>query len=174
MSDSGEISGLEAVLASGRQRFLSFAQRCGAGADAEDVLQDCWLRIRSVDAPVASPEAYIFRVIYNVVRDRRRGERRSADRARAWDEVMSEREADPLAVPAPERALLARESIAAAEERLTALGEPTFSIFVRHRLRGEVQTAIARDLGMGLSTVEKHLRRAYHALLTSGSARDDG
>lgn len=165
MSDSLEISGLEAVLAENRQRFLSFARRCGGGGDCDDVLQECWLRLRNVQGPVSDPESYIHRVIYNIVRDRRRGARRSLLREHAWDAVMTERDADPAEVPEAERALLARELIEAANMRLQELGEPGLSIFIRHRVQGEVQSAIARDLGIGLSTVEKHLRRAYQALL---------
>lgn len=174
MSELGQLSGLQAVLEENRPRFLQFARRCGAGAEADDVIQDCWLRIRRVEGPVGNPEAYIYRTIYNIARDRRRGDRRSIKREQAWDAVMGERDADPAETPAAERALLAREEIIAAQARLVRLGEPALTIFVRHRLRGEVQAAIARDMGLGVSTVEKHLRRAYHALLELRSTPGDG
>jgi RNA polymerase sigma factor (sigma-70 family) len=173
MADPNAESGLEIVLQTNRPKLLSFAARCGAGDDAEDVLQECWMRIRSVDRPIADPWAYIHRIIYNIILDRRRGALRTSNREREWDATMSERDARPGSAPDAERAMLAREAIEAANARLTRLGEPTLTIFIRHRLRGEVQSAIARDLGMGVSTIEKHLRRAYHALLELRDPHDE-
>jgi RNA polymerase sigma factor (sigma-70 family) len=172
MPDAG-MSGLEIVLRDNRPKLLSFAERSGAGNDAEDVLQESWLRIRTIDRPISDPLAYIHRVIYNIILDRRRGARRTSDREREWESTMSEHDTALAVVPDAERAMLARETIHAANARLTRLGEPAITIFIRHRLRGEVQSAIARDLGMGVSTVEKHLRRAYHALLDLRSPHDD-
>ena len=60
---------------------------------------------------------------------------------------------------------MARETLAAVEARLDALGDPAALIFRRHRVDGLTQRRIADELRMGLSTVEKHLRRAYAAIL---------
>lgn len=156
-------SGLEAVFLELRPALIQRALAMGAGADAEDVLQDVWLRMRAVKTPIAQPRAYLYRMVYTVVLDRRRQARRAATRDGAW---IRDQDVDaPRASPTPERSLLAREALQAVETRLAILGEPAATILRRHRLGGEAQKAIAADLGMGLSTVEKHLRRAYAALL---------
>ena len=67
--------------------------------------------------------------------------------------------------PSGERVLIAREQLAAAEAELKALGERTDFVFRRYRIEGASQRAIADELGISLSAVEKHLQKAYRALL---------
>jgi RNA polymerase sigma-70 factor (ECF subfamily) len=137
----------------------------GAGDDADDILQDVWLKLKVARGPVASARAYLYRMVYTAVLDRKRAIRRTAARDGAWTNLSrTYKEGDATPADA-ERALIARETLAQAEARLVALGEPANSIFRRHRLGGDTQRKIADDLGMGLSTVEKHLRKAYAALL---------
>lgn len=160
------VGGLVAVLDANRPRLLAFARRCGAGDDAEDVLQEVWIRVQATRQPVREPLSYLHRAVYNVILDHRRGTLRARNRDTAWHAERAPIADSPLVMmPEAEQAMLAREALAAAQARLDALGEPTRSIFLRHRLRGDPQKMIARELGMGLSTVEKHLRRAYRALL---------
>ncbi|WP_312689103.1 RNA polymerase sigma factor, partial [Brevundimonas nasdae] len=64
-----------------------------------------------------------------------------------------------------ERRLMAVQLLAKVEARLSDLGDPAAAIFRRHRIDGLTQRRIAEEFGMGLSTVEKHLRRAYAAIL---------
>jgi RNA polymerase sigma-70 factor (ECF subfamily) len=44
-------------------------------------------------------------------------------------------------------------------------GERTDHIFRRHRVEGASQKEIAKELGISLSAVEKHLQKAYRALI---------
>lgn len=160
-----EAAGLEAVFLEIRPELLRRARAMGAAADADDVLQDVWLRLRSSQGPIGHPRSYLFRMVYTAVLDRRRAERRAAARDGAWTSVHQPAE-DPAAVAAEaQRGLIARQTLAAVQARIDGLGEPASSIFRRHRIGGETQRRIAEDLGMGLSTVEKHLRRAYAAIL---------
>jgi RNA polymerase sigma-70 factor (ECF subfamily) len=48
---------------------------------------------------------------------------------------------------------------------LRALPERTAFIFRQYRVEGASQKAIADELGISLSAVEKHLQRAYKAVL---------
>ena len=157
-------TGLEAIFAEMRPMLVRRAAAMGASGDAEDVVQDVWLKLRSVDAPVASPHAYLLRMVYTAVLDRRRGARRTAARDAAW--VTPANLAEDRVAPADaERGLIAVQMLNAVEARLNALGDPAAAIFRRHRIDGLTQKRIAEEFGMGLSTVEKHLRRAYAVLL---------
>lgn len=165
MSASPETpAGLEAVFAEMRPALVRRAAAMGAAADAEDVVQDVWLKIRAADGPIANPHAYLMRMVYTGVLDRRRGARRTAARDAAWSNPAG---LDDAAIqPATaERRLVAAQTLRAVEARLLALGDPPAAIFRRHRIDGLPQRRIAEEFGMGLSTVEKHLRKAYAALL---------
>lgn len=163
-SSDSPAAGLEAVFNQLRPALLRRAAAMGAAGDAEDVVQDVWLKARALRAPVGNPEAYLFRMVYTAVLDRRRGARRSAARDAAWSAPVDPvQDAGHLADA--ERRLIATETLRTVEARLAALGDPAAAIFRRHRLDGLTQRRIAEEFGMGLSTVEKHLRRAYAVLL---------
>jgi RNA polymerase sigma factor (sigma-70 family) len=147
-----------------RPALIRRAAAMGVAADAEDVVQDVWLKIQSADGPIANPEAYLLRMVYTTVLDRRRGARRAAARDAVWINPanLAEDEVHPADA---ERRLIAAQTLQAVEARLIALGDPAAAIFRRHRIDGLTQKRIAEEFGMGLSTVEKHLRRAYAVLL---------
>jgi len=113
--------------------------------------------------------SYLYRMLHNLVIDRRRSSRRLLHRDTQWAEARDAGAAQPDS----ERRLLAIEEVRTIHAAIDALGEPTATIFRRHRLQGQTQRAIAGELSMGLSTVEKHLRRAYAALLSTRKAGDD-
>ncbi len=157
-------AGLAAVFADMRPALIRRAAAMGAGGDAEDVIQDVWLKIGAVTGPVANPQAYLLRMVYTAVLDRRRGLRRAAAREAEWSGPAGA-EAGSSGAAEAERRLIALQTLRAVEARLDALGDPAAAIFRRHRIDGAPQKAIAQEFGMGLSTVEKHLRRAYAVLL---------
>lgn len=164
---------LEKIFLDERPRLLAFLRRIGAGEDAEDIFHDAWIRIRSLDRPVPDEAlSYLYRVLHNLTIDRRRASHRGLHRDTQWAEVRGEA-FDRCTQPDGERRLLAIDEVRAIHDAIDALGEPAASIFRRHRLEGQTQRAIADELAMGLSTVEKHLRRAYAALLSFRRARDD-
>lgn len=166
MSGSSDIpaGGLEAVFNEMRPALVRRAQAMGAGGDAEDVVQDVWLKLQSADGPVASPHAYLLRMVYTAVLDRKRGARRAAARDAEWSSPAN-LPRDGIASAEAERRLMAVQLLAKVEARLSDLGDPAAAIFRRHRIDGLTQRRIAEEFGMGLSTVEKHLRRAYAAIL---------
>lgn len=157
-------AGLEAIFAEMRPALVRRAAAMGAAGDAEDVVQDVWLKLRGVDAPIASPHAYLLRMVYTAVLDRRRGARRAAARDATWQNPANLAE-DTVEQADAERRLIAIQTLQAVEERLDALGDPAAAIFRRHRIDGVTQRKLAEEFGMGLSTIEKHLRRAYAVLL---------
>ena len=157
-------AGLEAIFAEMRPALVRRASAMGAAGDAEDVVQDVWLKLRGVDAPVASPHAYLLRMVYTAVLDRRRGLRRAAARDAVWQSPANLAE-DAVETADAERRLIAVQMLQKVEARLIELGDPAAAIFRRHRIDGVTQRKLAEEFGMGLSTIEKHLRRAYAVLL---------
>lgn len=157
-------AGLEAVFSEMRPALIRRALAMGAAGEAEDVVQDVWLKIRTADGPIANPHAYLLRMVYTAALDRRRGARRAAARDAAWASPANLVE-DAVHPADAERRLIAVQTLQAVEARLSALGDPAAAIFRRHRIDGLTQKGIAAEFGMGLSTVEKHLRRAYAVLL---------
>lgn len=159
------------------RRFL-LSRRVGE-ADAEDLLQDLFLRVEtSVTGPVRSPRAYLYQMLNNMAHTRRRTEARQQARDADWlgapaGAVTAEMEMPDLS-PDPETTLLARDHLARVEARLAKLPERTAHVFRQHRIEGVSQKIIARDLGISLSAVEKHLQRAYAAVLDIRSRLDPG
>lgn len=168
-----ERSGLEAIFLNSRGELLRFLRARGAGEQAEDLVQELWLKAAAgASGPIQDPLAYLYRTANNLMLDRHRG----AARARARDEAfvdattgLSEASDEPDA----EAALIARERLHTAEAALAALGEKTDTIFRRFRLDGVSQRRIAEEQGLSLSSVEKHLQRAYRALAGLRSRLDD-
>jgi len=156
------------------RRFL-LARRVGE-ADADDLLQDLFLRVEtSVTGPVRFPRAYLYQMLNNMAHTRRRTEARQQARDADWLDAPAgaETELADLA-PDPETALLARDHLSRVEARLDRLPERTAHVFRQYRIEGVSQKEIARDLAISLSAVEKHLQRAYHAVLEIRSRLDPG
>ena len=161
MNRNEDIEGLQRVVLNERPRLLRFLAARGAGDEAEDLLHDLWQRVAgSPGKPIADPVSYIFRAAENLMRDRRRSEISRAQRQYDWhDTSISDHEE-----PQGERTLIARQRLGQVEAALAALGPRVELVFRRYRLDGLGQAAIARELGISLSSVEKDLQKAYHAL----------
>jgi RNA polymerase sigma factor (sigma-70 family) len=157
-------SGLAQSFASHRMQLLRYLRARGAGEEAEDCLQDLWIRAEASDAAsVADPLAYLYRMAHNLMLDRRRSDLRRGRREVAFHgDVLAGGEADDA--PAAERILIARERLRTVEAMLRDLGPRTDHIFRRHRIDGIAQRVIASELGITLSAVEKHLQKAYRAI----------
>ena len=168
-----EASGLEAVFLAHRDVLLRFLRARGAADAAEDLLQELWVRVREANVgPIAEPLSYLYRTANNLMLDRRRSALRSARRDTEWGDLAG---TGPNAVsdtPSGERVLIAREQLRAAEEALQSLGERTAAIFRRYRIDGVSQRDIAAEQGISLSAVEKHLQKAYRAMIDIQQAFD--
>ncbi|WP_225421285.1 RNA polymerase sigma factor [Sphingomonas parva] len=168
----GSPSGLEQVYLVHREALLRFLRARGAGDDAEDLLQEMWIKASAgVSGPIRDPVPYLYRTASNLMLDRRRAGLRQAKRDTEWAGVEPGVER-PDDRPNAEQQAVARSELAQAEAVLTGLGERTDAIFRRFRLRGQNQREIAADLGISLSAVEKHLQKAYRALIDYRRRRD--
>jgi RNA polymerase sigma-70 factor (ECF subfamily) len=152
------------------KRFL-LARGCGP-SDADDVLQDLYIRIETTTTgPIRTPRAYLYQMANNLAHTRRRTEKRRQARDAGWiDAHQSADEADKT--PDAETALGDRDELARVEAHLRALPERTAFIFRQYRIEGVSQKAIADELGISLSAVEKHLQRAYKAVVAIREERD--
>ena len=92
-------AGLEAVYRAelpGIRRLLT--ARTGSAAEADDIAQDLWLRLRAVPVgPIANPVGYLYRMALNLAVDRARGERRRVAREADWGITHETRLADAAA-----------------------------------------------------------------------------
>ncbi|HTI31025.1 MAG TPA: sigma-70 family RNA polymerase sigma factor [Sphingomonas sp.] len=152
-------------------RFL--AARGAQSCEVEDLLQELYLKLGEASTgPVAEPRAYLYRTANNLLIDLRRAMARRVARDEAWVDSASaiSRDVDPA--PSVEEALLARERLDVVSKAMTALPDRTRDIFRRYRLAGEPQKAIAADMAISVSAVEKHLQRAYRAVIDARAAFD--
>ncbi|MGI4880449.1 MAG: RNA polymerase sigma factor [Janthinobacterium lividum] len=143
-----------------------FAARGARPDEAEDLAQDLFLRIEEQTiGPVAEPRAYLYRMADNLMLNRRRSASRRIRRETEWSGRPGGIDVEADDRPSAEAVLAARERLAHVDRVLDALPERTAVCFRRFRIEGEAQKAIAADLGISVSAVEKHLQRAYRAVL---------
>lgn len=167
--------GLEALLVTNRAALIRYARaRQASQEEAEDLLQELFVKLRTQPSgPVASPRAYLYRMAENLLTDRRRSEGRRRGREEAWVCAQSGDTLDRYDAPSPEQALIARETLATVAAALALLPPRTVSIFRLYRIDGIPRKQIALDLGISVSAIEKHLQRAYQAVVEA-QARIDG
>lgn len=166
--------GLSAVFEANRNALRRFlAARRVQPDEIEDILQEIFLRIRTTPTgPISDPIAYLYRMADNLVIDLRRSQSRRATREQAWTAAhRGDGEADRQ--PSAEETLIAKEQLTHIRRTLLRLPERTLLIFRRFRLDGVGQRQIAAELGISVSAVEKHLQRAYRALLEARSKIDE-
>ncbi len=156
---------LQAVFLAHRDALLRFLRARGAGDNAEDILQDLWLKLSDVDdSNIASPLPYLYRAANNAMHDRYRKDERARQRDNEWSDI-SRGTGEASDLPLPDRALIANQQLAAVEERLGQEGPRVFRVFRRFRIDGIGQRQIAEEIGISLSAVEKDLQKAYRALV---------
>lgn len=172
--ECGDANGLARLLEMHRAELLRFlTARCGGQDDAEDVLQEIWIKVSGqTTGPIANGRAYLFRMANNLVLDRARGRRRSMQRERAWlqaesggDVQLPEDRADPS-----DRAdeVIAREQEAQVLRHAIAdLPEGAQRALRLYRFDEMGQKEIADIMGISRSGVEKHLALAMKKLRQS-------
>lgn len=165
--------GLEAIFMAHRPALLRFFTARGGGTDVDDLLQELWFKVRAAPSgPIAEPSAYLFRMADNLMLDRRRGDMRRTRRDDEWTGLTRGAVLDVSEEPSAEQILVARERLRIVDGVIDALGERTALIFRSYRIDGLNQRDIAAMTGISLSAVEKHLQKAYRALVDIRSRLD--
>jgi RNA polymerase sigma factor (sigma-70 family) len=163
------VDGLAKVFMANREALRRYLRaRLRESGDPEDILQDLWVKLETLETgPVAEPLAYIYRMAENLVLDRRRSAARRTNRESEWTKGQIN-DSFGQAVdsqPDAERQLLARDRLRRVDGVLDCLPERTAFAFRSARIDGVPQKEIAASMGISLSAVEKHLQKAYRAVL---------
>lgn len=135
-------------------------------AQVDDLLQEIWVRLYSLRDPsaVRHIDRYMFVVASSVLslHHRRNRNEASVDAAHGMPE-----QADDIS---PERSLAGKERVTRVLNVLDGLPPRTRQIFLLHRFEEMTYQRIAREIGISVSAVEKHMIKALKALLSSEAA----
>jgi RNA polymerase sigma-70 factor (ECF subfamily) len=145
-----------------------FAARLNSRAEAEDLVQDLYLRLTTMEpvATVENPSALLHRIGSNLMLDRMRSQKRSGARDHDWREVNTivlagQEVADE---PSADEVVNARQRLRALVDAVDDLPEKTRHAFQLHKLEGLSHAETARRMGISTSTVEKHISSALKTL----------
>lgn len=122
------------------------------GADAEDIVQETWLRLAPIGpgVDIAHPKAFLITVARNIGVSRGRQARRRADMAAQLEDPTSNPETD---AGGQIEAILISQIV-------LGLPQPLQDVFLLSRFGGLTNTQIAEHLGISPKTVEKRMTKA--------------
>lgn len=162
-------SGLTAHYLAQREALARFLRaRTGSSAEIEDLLQDIYLRVAATDDSVEihNPVAYLYRLASNLLVDRARSRRDAAARDAAWrrlNQVPGQME-DIADAPSAEDVVAGRQRLDALLKALATLPPKTQRIFRMHKFDGLGYAAVAEEMQISRSSVEKHMMEALRVL----------
>ena len=146
-----------------------FTARLRSAASAEDLVQDIYLRLDRLEADVEvqSEGAYLYRLGMNLMLDRIRGERRTADRDSQWQDLrrVVDQGEDAADEPSPEDAYAGRQRLEQVLAAVAVLPPKCAQAFRLHKLQGLSHPEVAQAMGISRSAVEKHVSAALKHLL---------
>jgi RNA polymerase sigma factor (sigma-70 family) len=168
--DAGAQAGLVLLYTQHRAQLMRFlCARTGDAAEAEDIVQELWLRLRNQRVgPIANGRAYLFQMANNLALDRVRERQRRARRDRLWTETVQLEAAaqGEVAAPGPQPAeeLIDQEELQQLAAAVAALPEGARRAFWLHKIEGWSHAEVAARLGISRSGVEKHIALAMRHL----------
>lgn len=132
--------------------------RVGSKDDAEDVIQDAYLRVLrySVDHGVEDMERLLFSAAKNLAVDSLR-RRRTRDKTATNYAVLL---GDARVWPAPDEELYIQQRLNVVEAAVALLPERCREVFLLHRVDSLSYSQVAARCGISVSAVEKHIARA--------------
>lgn len=157
--------GLETVYYAHRAELLRLlCARTGDPSEAEDILQDLWLKAHAQQiATLSNSKAYLYRMAQNLLIDRMRERNRRMCRDYQWvtDFTMTHaggwhRAAEDAAHEQEETQRLMRA--------IEKLPDGARAVFRLHKLDGLSHAEVASRLGISRSGVEKHIAVAMKCL----------
>jgi RNA polymerase sigma factor (sigma-70 family) len=154
------LSALHARFSAPLHRFFR-SYRLNA-ADAEDFTQDVFLRLAGAPSRMTlrEPEAFVFTLARNLVRDRaRRLHIKAIAKSISVDDIDISCQR-----PAPEDRVEIAQRLQHVERVLASLKPHTRLAFVLHRIHGDSHAEIAARMDISVSMVEKHIMAAMISL----------
>jgi RNA polymerase sigma factor (sigma-70 family) len=161
------------IFLAAQAELLRYATRItGDSTEAEDVMQEAWLRFRAIAGarPLEEPHGYLVRIVRNLALDRQRKQGREnrlfvPDTTAAVGYVPSEE-------PSQQAGLEGRDELARLRKTMARLPERTRRAFEMHRFEDMKLIEIAEELGISKSVAselvieavefcKKALRRAH-------------
>jgi RNA polymerase sigma factor (sigma-70 family) len=144
-------------------RFVSAARRLLRNPDdAHDLVQEVFTRLFVMEgwAAIGNPRAYVLRMLRNL----------AIERMRRSQIIEFQQLADVEALnlidegPDPYRAACAKEQVQRLGAVLESMPPEYRSVLIQRRLEDQPLSAMARRMGMSVSTLEKRLARAMYLL----------
>jgi RNA polymerase sigma-70 factor (ECF subfamily) len=143
-----------------------FTQRTGSAAEADDVVQEIWLRLERAGGPVGNTLAYLHRIGMNIVVDRLRERQRRGRRDAEWSEVTADEWGKETIDGAPSAfdAADSKQRLRQVAEAISRLPPGAGRVFRRLRIDGLTHAEVAQEMGISKSAVEKHIAVALRHL----------
>ena len=140
-----------------------FQRRVSVATEAEDLAQEVMIRLlrQPPETQVRHPEAYLFQIAANVLRDQYR---RDAARMRDRHEVLVDDPSLMGLAPSEEQLYCDREMLVRLLSALEELTPKCRTVFLLQRYEGLSYSEIARRLGVSQSAIEKHMMSAIRHL----------
>lgn len=156
-----------------RHRLASIAYRLlGSAADAEDTVQDAFLRWQAADRDyVEVPEAWLTKIVTNLALDRLRSAKTRHERAVGTWMPEPLLDGDPMLGPAD--TVEQRESVTLAVLTLMERLSPTErAVYVLHEAFAYRHAEIAEILDLTVSASQQHLHRARGRITVARTGTD--
>ncbi|NVJ96937.1 MAG: RNA polymerase sigma factor [Alphaproteobacteria bacterium] len=163
------IRALEACIKTNHSMLVGWiAKKVGNQDDALDVAQDVYMRVyRFANVEVIeNPQALLFKTAANLaINELKRRGRILKRHVQVDDENVAQTVADlPADDPTPEQALGQKQGVGAMMEAIRALPEKPRTAFVKSRFEDKTYAAIAAEMNVSESTVEKYMMDALKRL----------
>jgi len=130
--------------------------------DAEDLAQEVFLRLVRYEnlKELKSPWSFLRKIASNLMKDKFRRQRfREADAHIPFDDIQI---ASPTA--SPEQAIVSKERIDELNTLLKSMTEDCQTVFTLSRFGGLTYDEIARETGISIHMVRKHISRVLKEL----------
>ncbi|MDB5452391.1 MAG: polymerase sigma-70 factor, subfamily [Caulobacteraceae bacterium] len=164
-----EDSRLFQVFLEKRENLLLFlAARTRSMAAAEDLVQELYLKLASVDetSEVKAPVALLYRMAANLLVDHARSAQRSSRRSAQWrlETRTTFGGEDIVEEPAADELIVARQRVRQLAEAVAALPPQMGRAFRLHKLEGLSQAQTAEAMGVSRKMIEQHIQAAVRHL----------
>jgi RNA polymerase sigma-70 factor (ECF subfamily) len=145
-----------------------FAARLRSVAEAEDLIQDLFLKIQALGEPEVEGDgsALLFRMANNLMLDRLRSQARAGARDESWRGLQTSTQGiQPVAdAPSAEDVVAGRQRLNLMMTTLRTLPSQVARAFTLHKLDGLSHAETAAAMGVSRSSVEKHVSAALKVL----------